>query len=435
MGTARDSDYGAFMEKFLLQPSPSLHQLPLHGLTFAFKDIFDVDGYVTGFGNPDWARTHPAATSTAPAILAVLRGGATCVGKTVTAELAYSINGENKHYGTPTNPCVPDRVPGGSSSGSAVAVGAKLVDFALGTDTGGSVRVPASYCGILGFRPSHDAISTAGVIPLVQSFDTVGWFARDPVILNRVGRVLLQLPDVDLVKPSRIIIAEDCFQLSDIPKDRVTRPLVKSVQKLFGSHLVSRAILEDYVKDKVPSLKQFLNKGNADQESHIPSLEALSSAMRLIIGYEFKNNHGEWINTVKPDLGPGISERVWEALMTTDENLDICHSVKNEARAALIDLLGDFGVLAIPTVLGPPSKLQTDPTISENFCDRTFSLLLIASASGFCQVSIPLGLYDNLPVSISLLATHGSDGFLLNLVETLYDTLKEEVGIVEKMGS
>ncbi|KAL4637078.1 hypothetical protein ACB092_03G054900 [Castanea dentata] len=435
MDTARDSDYGAFMEKFLLQPSPSLHQLPLHGLTFAFKDIFDVDGYVTGFGNPDWARTHPAATSTAPAILAVLRGGATCVGKTVTAELAYSINGENKHYGTPTNPCVPDRVPGGSSSGSAVAVGAKLVDFALGTDTGGSVRVPASYCGILGFRPSHDAISTAGVIPLVQSFDTVGWFARDPVILNRVGRVLLQLPDVDLVEPSRIIIAEDCFQHSDIPKDRVTQPLVKSVEKLFGSHLVSRAILEDYVKDKVPSLKQFLNKGNADQESHIPSLEALSSAMRLIIGYEFKNNHGEWINTVKPDLGPGISERVWEALMTTDENLDICHSVKNEARTALIDLFGDFGVLAIPTVLGPPSKLQTDPTISENFCDGTFSLLLIASASGFCQVSIPLGLYDNLPVSISLLATHGSDGFLLNLVETLYDTLKEEVGIVEKMGS
>ncbi|XP_065615942.1 amidase 1 isoform X2 [Quercus suber] len=431
---ARDSDYGAFMEKFLLQPSPSLHQLPLHGLTFAFKDIFDVDGYVTGFGNPDWARTHPAATSTAPAILAVLRGGATCVGKTVTAELAYSINGENKHYGTPTNPCVPDRVPGGSSSGSAVAVGAKLVDFALGTDTGGSVRVPASYCGILGFRPSHDAISTAGVIPLVQSFDTVGWFARDPVILNRVGRVLLQLPDVDLVRPSRIIIAEDCFQLSDIPKDRVIQPLVKSVEKLFGSHLVSRAILEDYVKDKVPSLKQFVNKGNADQESHIPSLEALSSAMRLIIGYEFKNNHGEWINTVKPDLGPGISERVWEALMTTDENLDICHSVKSEAHAALIDLLGDCGVLAIPTVLEPPPKLQCDPIQLEALLVKTFSLLSMAGLTGFCQVSIPLGLYDNLPVAISLLAKHGSDGFLLNLVESLYKNIQEEVGIAEKKG-
>ncbi|XP_065615965.1 amidase 1-like [Quercus suber] len=135
---------------------------------------YDVDGYVTGFGNPDWARTHPAATSTAPAVSSLLRAGATCIGKTVMDEMAYSIEGENIHYGTPRNPCAPDRIPGGSSSGSAVAVAAKLVDFALGSDTGGSVRVPASYCGILGFRPSHDVVSTNGVIPMAQSFDSMG---------------------------------------------------------------------------------------------------------------------------------------------------------------------------------------------------------------------------------------------------------------------
>uniref|UniRef100_A0A2N9I3J7 Amidase domain-containing protein n=1 Tax=Fagus sylvatica TaxID=28930 RepID=A0A2N9I3J7_FAGSY len=396
MNMAREqSDHGAFMEKLLLQPSPSLHQLPLHALTFAVKDIFDVEGYVTGFGNPEWAKTHPAATSTAPAVLALLRGGA----------YMCCMYGENKHYGTPRNPCVPDRVPGGSSSGSAVAVGAKLVDFALGTDTGASVRVPASYCGILGFRPSHDVISTAGVIPMSQSFDTVGWFARDPVILNRAGRVLLQLPYVDPVKPSQIIIAEDCFQLSTIPSDRLAEPLFKSVNKLFG-----------------------------DQEYNIPSLAALSSAMRLLQRYEFKNNHGEWVSTVKPDLGPGISERIWEALRTTDENVDVCHSVKTELHAALNALLGDFGVLAIPTVLGHPPKLQSDSTTLEVLGVKAFSLLSIAGVSGFCQVSIPLGLYDNLPVSISLLAKHGSDGFLLNLVEILYDTLQEEVGIAEKKG-
>ncbi|GMY20040.1 amidase 1-like [Fagus crenata] len=429
---ARESDDGAFLDKFLLQPTPSTHQLPLNALTFAVKDIFDVEGYVTGFGNPDWARTHPAATSTAPAVLALLRGGATCVGKTVLDEMAYSINGENKHYGTPRNPCVPDRVPGGSSSGSAVAVGAKLVDFALGTDTGGSVRAPASYCGILGFRPSHDAISTAGVIPMAQSFDSVGWFARNPVILNRVGRVLLQLPDVDPVKPSQIIIAEDCFQLSTIPSDRVAEPLFKSVDKLFGGDLVKHAILGDYVKEKVPSLKQFMTKGNADQEYNIPSLAALSSAMRVLQRYEFKNNHGEWVRTIKPDLGPGISERVWEAVKTTDENVDVCHSVKIELRAALNALLGDFGVLAIPTIPGPPPELQSDPTPLEAFRAKAFSLLSIAGVSGFCQVSIPLGLYNNLPVAISLLAKHGSDGFLLNLVEIIYDTLQEEVGITAK---
>ncbi|KAK7837363.1 amidase 1 [Quercus suber] len=460
---AKDTDYGAFMEKFVLQQSSSPHELPLNSLTFAVKDIFDVDGYVTGFGNPDWARTHPAATSTAPAVLAVLRGGATCVGKTVMDEMAYrrgmslnihiiivghmiegphclgSMNGENKHYGTPKNPCAPDRVPGGSSSGSAVAVGAKLVDFSLGTDTGGSVRIPASHCGILGFRPSHGAISTTGVIPMAQSFDSVGkeprWFARDPMILNRVGQVLLQLPEVDPVIPSQIIIAEDCFQLSTIPSDRVTEPLLKSVNKLFGGDLVKHAVLGDYVKEKVPSLKQFMIKGNFDQEYNIPSLAALASAVQLLLRYEFKNNHGEWISTVKPDLGPGISERVWEALRATDENLDVCHSVKTELRAALNALFGDFGVLAIPTVPGPPPKLQSDPIPLEAFRAKASSLQSIAGVSGFCQVSIPLGrMYDNLPVAISLLAKHGSDGFLLNFVEILYDTLQEEVGIAEKKG-
>ncbi|ESR46535.1 Amidase 1 [Citrus sinensis] len=425
---SRDSDYGAFMEKFVLQPSSSAHQLPLSGLTFAIKDIFDVDGHVTGFGNPDWARTHSAATSTAPAVLAVLSGGATSIGKTIMDEMAYSINGENKHYGTPTNPCAPDRVPGGSSSGSAVAVGAKLVDFSLGTDTGGSVRVPASYCGIFGFRPSHSAVSTAGVIPMAQSFDTVGWFAWDPKILNRVGRVLLQLADdVNLVRPSQVIFAEDCLQLSSIPSDRVTQGLVKSVEKLFGGHIIENVILGDYVKDKVPSLQHFLSEGNKEQEYSIPSLAALSSAMRLLQRYEFKNNHGDWVTTVKPDLGPGISERVWEAVRTSAQKIDVCQSVKTELRAALSALLGDHGILVIPTVPGPPPKLQMDPSALEVFRARAFSLLSIAGVSGFCQVSIPLGLHDNLPVAISLLAKHGSDGFLLNLVETLHNTLKEEL--------
>ncbi|KAG5564807.1 hypothetical protein RHGRI_000869 [Rhododendron griersonianum] len=413
---AGESDYGAFTEKFIIQPSSSPDQeLPLKGLTFAVKDIFDMVGYVTGFGNPDWARTHSAATTTAPAVLAVLSGGATCMGRTVMDEMAYSINGENKHYGTPKNICSPDRLPGGSSSGSAVAVGGMLVDFSLGelclyykllvfifllhkldqkvsfvtgTDTGGSVRVPASYCGILGFRPSHGVVSTTGVIPLAQSLDTVGWFARDADILNRVGRVLLQLREVEPVKPTHITIAEDCFQLLSIPSHRVTSVLVKSVEKLFGGHIVKYACLGDYVKDNVPTLKHFKGDRLEDQEYNVASLAALSSAYRRLERSEFKNNHGEWVSTVKPDLGPGISERVWEAVRSTDENIDVCHSVKTELRVALTALLG---------------------------------------------VSIPLGTYDNLAVSVSLLAKHGSDGFLLNLVETLYGTLKEQIDIAQEL--
>ncbi|RVX18853.1 Amidase 1 [Vitis vinifera] len=389
---AKASDYGAFMERFILQPSSSSHELPLNGLTFAVKDIFDVDGYVTGFGNPDWARTHQAAMLTAPSVF----------GCSKRRCHMCCINGENKHYGTPTNPQAPDRVPGGSSSGSAVAVGAMLVDFSLGTDTGGSVRVPASYCGIFGIRPSHGVVSTTGVIPMAQSFDTVGWFARDPEILNRVGHVLLPFPDVNPVKPSQIIIPEDCFRLLSIPIDRVTQVLINQWRSYLGvSDIVKHVSLGDYVEDKVTSLKPFMSKENQTQEYNIPSLAALSTAMRLLQRYEFKNNHGEWVRAVQPDLGPGIRER-------------------------------DSGVLVLPTVPGPPPKLQTDPTTLESFRARAFSLLSIAGVSGFCQVSIPLGLYDNLPVAVSLLAKHGSDGFLLNLVQTLYGSIKEQVEVAEK---
>ncbi|XP_038878398.1 amidase 1-like isoform X2 [Benincasa hispida] len=356
--------YGAFMEKFLLQPSSPSDELPLNGLTFAVKDIFDMDGHVTGFGNPEWLRTHRPANQTAPAVLTILRGGASCIGRTIMDEMAYSINGENFHYGTPQNPYALDRVPGGSSSGSAVAVGAKLVDFSLGTDTGGSIRVPASYCGILGFRPSHGAVSTSGVVPMAQSFDTVG-------------------------------------------------------------HLIKQVVLGTYLVDKVPSLKHFMIEGNAGHEHSIPSLAALARSMQLLQRYEFKINHEEWVRTYNPHLGPGISERVSEAMRATNENIDLCHNIKMELREALAALLEEFGVLAIPTVPGPPPKLNTDISKLHDFRAKAFSLLSIAGVSGFCQVSIPLGLYNGLPVSISLLAKHGSDGFLLNVVHSLYNTLEE----------
>src|SRR5262245_40397488 len=168
---------------------------PLVGTTFVAKDLYDVRGYRTGAGNPDWERTHEPAARTAPAIERLLAAGATLVGKSCTDELAFSLDGINVHYGTPLNPRFPDRLPGGSSSGSASAVAAGLCDFALGSDTSGSIRVPASYCGVYGFRPSHGAVPIDGVVPLAPAFDTVGWLARDAAMLRRSGRILLGRDD------------------------------------------------------------------------------------------------------------------------------------------------------------------------------------------------------------------------------------------------
>src|SRR5438445_3622587 len=153
---------------------------PLAGLTFAAKDLFDIAGHVTGAGNPDWLALHAPAARTAPVVQRLVDAGADMIGKTHTDELSRGIFGENAHYGTPTNPKAPGRVPGGSSSGSAAAVAGGLVDFALGTDTGGSVRIPASFCGTYGIRPSHGRLSLAGVLGQAPSFDTEGWFAREP---------------------------------------------------------------------------------------------------------------------------------------------------------------------------------------------------------------------------------------------------------------
>src|SRR5256886_4719792 len=206
---------------------------PLAGLTFAAKDIFDVAGYVTGGGNPDWQATHAAATRTAWAVQVLVDAGATLVGKTITDEITRGIFGETAHYGTPVNPRAPDRVPGGSSSGSAAAVAGSLVDFALGSDTGGSVRVPASFCGLYGLRPTHGRIPLDGLLLQAPSYDTIGWFARDADLFARVGSGLLQ-SEIRAMRPHHFIIAEDTFEVADQAVQEALRLAVDRIASLIG---------------------------------------------------------------------------------------------------------------------------------------------------------------------------------------------------------
>ncbi|KAH9697842.1 Outer envelope protein 64 [Citrus sinensis] len=468
-------DFGAFLERFELipfpQPPPPAARQPLAGLKFAIKDVFDVKGYVTGFGSPDWKRDHHEAERTAVVVTLLLKNGATCIGKTVLDEFAFGITGENKHYGTPVNPQMPSHIPGGSSSGSAVAVAAQLVDFALGTDTIGCVRVPASFCGILGYRPSHGTVSMIGVLPNSQSLDTVGLLARNASILHRVGHVLLQLNTVEPRRARRLIFADDIFQLSKVPKLKTIHVISKAIESLSGYQNPEHMNVGQYIASNVPSLKG-LRAQSTSPENGTATLKALSSVMLSLQRYEFKTIYEEWVKSAKPRLGYNVFERVLEAINTTQDNIKILYKVRNEMRAALqrwalsrsltvgrlvstsskrisqnklesanvtalLDAYASFiiddKILVIPTVSDPPLKLNTKKTYSAEFHDRTLVLSSIGSMSGCCQVAIPIGKYNEHPISISFITYHGGDKFLLDTVLDLYDSLQEQVNIASNL--
>lgn len=429
------ADFGAFIQKLELlpppQPAPPKAPHPLTGLNFAVSDVFDIEGYVTGFGHPDWAKTHEPSSRTSPVVLTLVEGGATCVGKTVVDELAFSTHGENKHYSTPTNPAAPACIPGGSSSGAAVAVAANFVEFSLGIDTLGGVRVAAAFCGVIGFRPSYGVVSHTGIIPVSSSLDTVGLFAKDPNILRRVGLVLLQLPYSDKRNPRQILLADDCFQLLKIPMERVSQVVINSTEKHFGRQVLKHENLENYFSSRVPSLKEFYSQ-KINGDSKFSSIRLLANVAQLLQRYEFKCTHVEWINSEKPGLESSVSAQINATLDMTEKEIEICKSIRNEMRLAVNSLLKDDGILVIPTTAYPPPKLGSKEIFSEDYQNCMFSLLSIASMSGCCQVTLPLGYHDKGPVSVSFLARHGGDRFLLDTVQTMYSPLQEHAETVAK---
>lgn len=429
-------DFGAFVKRIELlpfpQPPPPAAKLALAGLTFAIKDVFDVKDYVTGFGNLDWEGTHEAAGTTAVAVTALLKNGATCVGKTVMSELGFGLTGENKHYGTPINPLMQSHVPGGSSSGSAVAVAAGLVNFALGTDTTGCVRIPASFCGILGFRSSHRAGSMTGVLPNSQSLDTIGWFTRDPHILHRVGHILLQLSVVEPRRTRCLVFADDLFQLSDLPRQKILHIVSKAVENLSGYQTPKHMNLGRYIASNVATLKLFREQSTSG-ENGVSTLKALSSVMLSLQRYEFKTNYEDWVQSVKPRLGSDVCDRVLAAINSTHEDVKAYYKVRGEMRTAFQSLLKDDQILVIPTIADPPPKLNTKKGHLSEFSDRLYVLSSIASMSGCCQVVIPLGKHEGFPISVSLISYHGADKFLLDTVLDIYSSLQEQVTIASNL--
>jgi amidase len=362
----------------------------LHGLTVAVKDVFDIAGHRTGNGNPVWLDTHAPAEHTASAVARVLAAGARMVGKTHTDELAYSLNGENMHYGTPTNPRAPGRIPGGSSSGSAVAVAGGLVDFALGTDCGGSVRLPASYCGIYGIRTTHGLVPADGVVDLAASFDTVGWFARDPAMLRQVGDVLL--PATPVFSPRRLLIAADAFAfVGDAVADALAPALAR---------------LEATFRDRRPVTVY------SGEPAEWPQI------FRILQGDEIRRRHSAWIDTHNPSFGPGIAERFRWTRSIDPAEVERMLPRREAVVAHMAALLGDDAVLCLPTAPGIAPKLATPTAELEVFRARAFALLSIAGLARLPQVSLPLGTMDGCPIGISLIGPRGSDRGLLDWAAT-----------------
>jgi amidase len=362
---------------------------PLAGLAFAAKDLFDIAGHVTGAGNPDWLASHAPAASTAAVVQKLVEGGATMVGKTHTDELSRGIFGENAHYGTPTNPRAPGRVPGGSSSGSAAAVAGDLVDFALGTDTGGSVRVPASFCGIFGIRPTHGRLPFDGVVPQAPSFDTIGWLARSPHLLARIAEVLLGSEPLRAPCPKRFIIAEDAFAAAEPATRSALLPVAQRIAGFIG-HSETRPL------SSAPL---------ADWLHHQTALQ----------GREAWATFGDWIDRHNPRFGFEVADTFLRGARFDDPALEAARVFREERRHELGELLDPETVVCLPTTPFPAPPAGERRSAMRVRRATVITLTCIAGMIGAPQLSIPAAEVDGLPVGLSFLGRPGSDEMILAL--------------------
>jgi amidase len=353
---------------------------PLAGRTLAVKDVFDVAGTVTGAGNPDFAASRGPAAAHAAAVAALVDAGATVVGRTVTDELAYSLSGTNVHHGTPRNVAAPGRVPGGSSAGSAAAVAAGLVDLGLGTDTGGSIRVPASYCGIAGWRPTHGRVDTSGAVPLAPSFDTVGLLARDLRLLARAARVLAGADDPSVEAPTGPAAA-----LGELMA--VVAPPV-------------RAAVVGAVGD--PPLAWL----GVDPTS-------AAAAFRALQGREAWRTHGPWITGARPRFGPGVAARFDAASRVTDDEVADAEVVRAAVRAAMVQATAGGRVLVAPAAPGPAPALDERAVAKAAGRSLTLQLTALAGLAGAPVVVVPRASVDGLPLGVAVMGAPGADLGLL----------------------
>ena len=373
---------------------------PLAGLKLAVKDIYDVVGYRTGCGNPRKFDEAHAAAQTAEAVQMILDAGARFVGKTQTDELAFSLMGQNAHFPFPVNSAAPGRVTGGSSSGSAAAVAGGLADIAIGSDTGGSIRAPASFCGLIGLRTSHGRISLEGAMKLAPSFDTFGWFTKDIGTYEVVGELLLG---------------------RDTHQHALDRPLSIHWLDAFVSGPSEAA---EYARMRAQAAA-VLGQPAEVEHAFASSPDELYWCFRRLQACEAWQMHGDWISTGDRGLGPGVDERFGFG-RTIDLKIAQSETKRRLAfRAELAGLLGNDGFLVLPTVPGAAPLAASTPEQFQAYRERALHLLCLAGLSGFPQITLPLGGIDGAPFGLSLLGPSGSDVALIRLGRRILDAARK----------
>jgi amidase len=361
---------------------------PLAGLSAVVKDMYDIAGSRTGGGSPEWLAAQKPANNHANAVTKILAAGATIAGKTICDEFFYSVSGVNAHYGAPPNARAPGRIPGGSSSGSAAACGANACDFALGSDTGGSIRVPASFNGVYGLRPTHGRVDLTGAMAMAPSFDVAGWFANGPGVLRRVGTVLLQGIAVK-ERATRLLIANDAFAQADAEVAAVCREFL----------IRGTAILPACVDGTIAPA----------------GFDAWREAFRVVQAKEVWETFGAFITKAKPKLGPGIKERMDFAASVTGEQAQRSREIIAGARTYLLKHLQQGTIMALPTAPSIAPLLAATGEALELFRVRTMRLTCIAGVGGLPQINIPVGTVAGCPAGLSFVGWPGGDEVLLDL--------------------
>jgi amidase len=379
-------------------PGPRAHVAgraggPLSGLSFAAKDLFDVAGVPTGGGNHDWASWNPVPQRHAWAVQTLLDAGADLIGKTITDEVSLGILGENAFDGTPLNTKAPDRVPGGSSSGSAAAVAAGLCDTALGTDTGGSVRVPASFCGLYGIRPTHGRLDVSGMLPQAPSSDTTGWFARDAATFARVSTVMLGEAPASL--PTKLVIAVDAFGFADPAVSTALAPMVARLERIIGN--------------------------SREEIMAPPGLSVWARAQRSLQPIEAWQTFQNWIDKANPRMAFSVAAALIAGSQVPASEQNWASLMREEARARLRHLLPPGTVLCLPTTPFPAPLRGLPLSALRPLRDRITCLCAQGGLTGSPQVSLPGATVDGAPIGLSIIGGHGSDASLVALAQAFED--------------